>query len=212
MRRSCLSIEDLRLLEVLTRCVSMMAIQHLGFLCHECGSLRVVQRRVERLVKTGWLQRHTIVACSPSLPDRAVWTWLPNDKEPDAERLSDYFRRRSVYRTQRRLTVVTATSRAANLMGSDAAGLPKASHWNHDLDLASVYCTYRRKWPVQASCWVGEHTLPKAGYRLKDPDAFIVDSDCRVLKVVEAAGVYSPEQVESFHLFCEDNSIAYELW
>jgi len=63
-----------------------------------------------------------------------------------------------------------------------------------------------------ASLWLGEHALSKAGFRVKDPDAFLVDANRRVLKVIESAGRYGPQQVQSFHDHCVEFDLSYELW
>jgi hypothetical protein len=66
--------------------------------------------------------------------------------------------------------------------------------------------------PESAARWVGEHVLPKAGHRIKDPDAFIRNDQGEVLCVIESAGRYSADQVESFHEHCVENNLPYQLW
>ena len=101
---------------------------------------------------------------------------------------------------------------AANLLGSTSCGLPKPEHRDHDLLLAAVYVHYRTQHPKTAALWIGEHVLTKAGYRIKDPDAFLRDEQGRILQVIESAGRYSSAQVESFHEHCAELSLPYELW
>jgi hypothetical protein len=98
------------------------------------------------------------------------------------------------------------------LFGSTAGGSLSLPHLDHDLRLASLYVHYRRHFPDWARLWIGEHALPKAGYRIKDPDAFLQDKTGRVLRVIESAGRYSSWQVESFHEHCVENQLSYELW
>ena len=105
-----------------------------------------------------------------------------------------------------------ATEKAANLMGSTACGLPRPEQWNHDLHLSQVFVMYRRRRSKLARIWVGEHSLPKAGYRIKDPDAFLVDRHGTIHRVVESAGKYNSKQVESFHNHCVNHDLPYELW
>jgi hypothetical protein len=107
--------------------------------------------------------------------------------------------------------VCVATPLAANLLGSTARGLPPREHRDHDLRLASIYTAYRLQRPKLAQLWVGEHGLPKAGFRIKDPDAFLCNGG-KVLRVIESAGRYSEWQVEKFHEHCESNELPYELW
>ncbi len=206
-----LSNSDLMLVEIVTRCVAMMTVQQIASLFSGQGSSNVVRRRIVKLVKAGWLELHHIVACKPVPANNPFFRWFPGGDEPDFEDISRFCRLRSAGR-QMRIDVVCATSKSANLMGSSAVGMPRPEHWNHDLNLAGVYCTYRRRWPLQSRLWVGEHALPKAGYRIKDPDAFLVDHEGNVLKVIEMAGVYSELQVERFHQFCAENDLGYEIW
>ena len=60
-------------------------------------------------------------------------------------------------------------------------GAHTADMTEHDLRLASVYVHYRQCHPQCARLWIGEHILPKAGYRIKDPDAFLRDADGTIL-------------------------------
>jgi hypothetical protein len=45
--------------------------------------------------------------------------------------------------------------------------------------------------PQLAALWVGEHGLPKAGHRIKDPDAFLRHEMDKSVRVIESAGRYS---------------------
>ena len=60
--------------------------------------------------------------------------------------------------------------------------------------------------------WVGEDTRPKAGYRIKDPDAWLLDAQGRTICVIESAGRYSTQQIESFHEHCVEYGLPYQLW
>ena len=108
--------------------------------------------------------------------------------------------------------VWVVSSATAAIFGSTARRLPPPEHYDHDLRLASVYVHYRTMYPRLARQWIGEHALPKAGYRIKDPDAFLRNQNGQVFRVVESAGRYSPAQVESFHEHCAEYDLPYELW
>ncbi len=105
-----------------------------------------------------------------------------------------------------------ASRLAANLYGSSAGHLPDLNHRDHDLLLGQVYLVFRTARPTEARQWIGEDTRPKAGYRIKDPDAFLVDAAGEVVRVIESAGRYSASQVESFHDHCAEHGLPYELW
>ncbi|MBA3313066.1 MAG: hypothetical protein H0W30_19815 [Gemmatimonadaceae bacterium] len=177
----------------------------------ETTASRTVHRRLEHLARQGWLERH-VVNARPLLPvTKPLAAWAPGKREPDAERIAEA--------TQSRWTlpaepteIVVATARTACLLGSTAKSLPPPEHRDHDLRLSAVYVHYRLKHPELASLWLGEHALSKAGFRVKDPDAFLLDAHRRVLRVIESAGRYGPQQVESFHQHCVEFDLPYELW
>ena len=85
-------------------------------------------------------------------------------------------------------------------------------HWNHDLLLSAVYALYRRSRASAAARWLGEDALPKAGFRIKDPDAFILNDEGRPVRAIESAGSYGAAQVAGFHEHCARAGLGYELW
>lgn len=199
------------LLETLTRRVRLMSLAQLKALWRiSARNRRVLGRRVSRLCAARLLDIHTINvqvlnAAGP------LFAWRPGAEEPNPEVLS----RRSQARWQLPavpMTVCVASRLAANLFGSTSAGLPKLEHRNHDILLAGVYVFYRLRRPQQATFWTGEHALPKAGFQIKDPDAFLIDGQGQVIRVIESAGRYRPNQIESFHEHCADEGLSYELW
>ena len=57
-----------------------------------------------------------------------------------------------------------------------------------------------------------EDVFPKAGFRIKNPDAFLLDDSGKPMRVVESAGRYGIPQIESFHQHCVERDLPYELW
>lgn len=207
-----LTDRDLDLLETLTLRVRMLTLKQAGQLgWSDNRNLKPVRRRLLQMSKGGLIELHVINA-HPELPvKRPLAAWRPGDEEPDAGLLSRSARTRwSV--AARPTEVCVAGPLAACLFGSSARGLPAVEHRDHDLRLAAVYVHYRKCQPESASLWVGEHALPKAGYRIKDPDAFLRDSHGGVLRVIESAGHYSRGQFASFHQHCFEHDLPYELW
>jgi len=208
---STLSPVVIDLLETLTRRVPLISVTQLKVLWQiSSRDRRVLGRRLSRLHAAGLLDVHTINAqvLNPAGP---LFAWRPGGDEPDAVALA--------HRSQTRwqfpaapTTVCVASRLTANLFGSTSTGLPKLDHRHHDLLLAAAYVFYRLRRPKEATMWVGEHALPKAGFRIKDPDAFLIDSQNQVLRVIESAGRYRPCQIESFHEHCADEGLPYELW
>lgn len=82
---------------------------------------------------------------------------------------------------------------------------------SHDLHLSAVYLEFRKTAPDKARVWVGEDCLPKAGYRLKDPDAVLQFADGSEL-IVEFGGRYDARRVRDFHEDCVARERPYELW
>lgn len=199
------------LLETLTLRVPLISLAQLKKMWQiSARNRRVLGRRVSRMCAAGLLDVHTINAQVLN-PPGPLFAWWPAGEEPDAVALA----RRSQMRWQfpaAPTTVCVASRLSANVFGSTSCGLPKLEHRNHDLLLAEVYTFYRLRRPNEAALWVGEHALPKAGFQIKDPDAFLIDGHGRVLRVIESAGRYRPIQIESFHEHCADEELPYELW
>ncbi len=206
-----LSSRDLDLITTLTGRVRLLAVSQLKALWEvpECGQ-RSFGHRLNRLANAGLIELHIINAhvLNPTSP---LFAWQPNGPEPDPIAIARKARRRWRFAATPTL-VCTAGALAANLMGSTACGLPKLEHRDHDLLLAAAYLQLRLRRAAVAELWIGEHMLPKAGYRIKDPDAFLRDPSGKVLFVVESSGSYSPAQVESFHEHCVEHDLPYELW
>ena len=203
---------DLDVVETLTRRVRLLAIEQIARIWWPSAtSSRAVRRRLRRLAAGGLIHR-AIVNAHPLLPiARPLVRWSPDRNDPDFGRASAQARSRW---NQPAIPheVYFASRLGANLLGSSAGKLPDLTHRDHDLLLGQVYVWYRTKCTAEPGCWLGEDALPKAGYRIKDPDAFLVGSGGRFLRVIESAGAYGRAQVESFHEHCLERDLPYELW
>lgn len=206
-----LTVRDHELLDFVTGRVTILARRQIEELQGFPKRQRATQRWLDRLCQSGLLERHVINA-HPLLPiERPLFAWKPAADDPDPSEISRAARRRWCLAAQP-TEVYVASRLAANLLGSTAHGLPAPEHRDHDLRLAAVFAHYRRHRPRLARLWVGEHLLPKAGYRIKDPDAFLCDAQGQIVRVIESAGRYSAEQVEAFHEHCVEHELSYELW
>ncbi len=203
---------DLDIVETLTRRVRLLTVQQVACIWWPSTShVRIVRRRLRRLTGAGLLHR-TIVNIHPLLRlKRPLFSWSPGNGEPDFEEVSTRARTRWG-RPGTPAEVYWASPVAANLLGSTAGKFPELSHRDHDLLLSQVYVLYRRDRPAEARQWTGEDALGKAGYRIKDPDAFLMDERKTRLLVIESAGRYSAKQIKSFHQHCVENKLPYELW
>lgn len=207
-----LTSRDLALLDALTLRVRLLTLRQVTELWWPTGeNQRCARRRLESLAEAKLVEIHRVNA-HPLLPVTSpLFTWQPGDAEPDCEQVAENCRVRWD-KPALPMTVCVAAPLAANLLGSTARGVPHRDHRNHDLRLASVYAAYRMQRPKLATLWIGEHGLPKAGNRIKDPDAFLRHDNGQLLRVIESAGRYSAEQVQSFHDHCEAHELPYELW
>lgn len=205
-----LTPRDLALLIALTRCVRMLSVRHTTLLWRKPPGSRWVLRRLRQLAAAQLLQIHTINVRELILAT-PLFRWEPGKAEPDFRDIANVARTRWPIAAQP-TTVCVASPMIANMMGSTACNLPRLEQRDHDLLLAEVFVRYHSENPHVTDQWHGEHTRPKAGYRIKDPDVFLTDSSGRVIQVIESAGCYSARQVESFHDYCAECSLPYELW
>ena len=167
--------------------------------------------RLRRLARAGLVLAFRVNAHPPIELAGPVVSWTPGDPAPDCEAVSRRLRDRWT-EPARPTPVYAASRRAANLYGCSGGDLPPLEHRDHDLLLGAVFVRYRREDPEAASCWVGEAAQPKAGFRIKDPDAFLIDAAGAVRRVVESGGKYEPDRVEAFHEHCAAEGLSYELW
>lgn len=207
-----LTSRDFDLLETLTRRVRLLTVLQVAQIWWpDRRSQTGTRRRIEELARTELVELKTL-SVHPLLPvDEPLFHWKPGAASPDVDAISQRCTERWS-QPDILMTVCVATRRAANLFGSSAWGTPPHEHRNHDLRLADVYASYRRRQPKLAARWTGEHALSKAGFRVKDPDAFLCFPDGRIQRVIESAGSYGPQQVRSFHMHCAARKLPYELW
>ena len=171
----------------------------------------MLQRELKDLCDARLLLRAVVIAHRRLAIDSPLIAWSPNDPEPDFHSTRNAILAR--WRCgEGPVEVYWASPKAANLFGSSGSQPPKAWHLNHDLLLSEVYVHYQKYCANLISDWIGENILPKAGYRIKDPDAFLIDSDGEPYRVIESAGRYSIKQLQSFHDHCAEQCIPYELW
>ncbi len=200
------------IIEALTRQIRLVSLRQ-AKTCWwpDSPNSKAALRTLLTLTRDGWIERYQINAHPLLAIHQPLVTWKPGTSEPDADVVSKCCQDRWSLPAIP-MEVFVASPLAASLCGSTARGLPRREQWNHDLLLTSVYVHYQRRSPRLACGWVGEHALPKAGYRIKDPDAFLIGANRRILRVIESAGRYSPRQVESFHDHCAERELPYELW
>jgi hypothetical protein len=203
---------DYDIVQTLAIRLSLMAISQAVRLWWPKQSIqRHARRRLRQLVDAGLLLRYIINAHPLLEPKQPLVMWRPGEARPDCREASERARSRW-NRPAIPTEVYTASRQAGNLFAGDSHGLPALEHRDHDLLLADAYVAYRTNRPQEATRWIGEDFLPTAGFRIKDPDAFLIDDAGRPMRVVESAGRYSRKQIASFHDHCRSLSVPYELW
>lgn len=202
---------DLDIVETLTRRVRLLSLAQIQAIWwNGTTSTRTVRRRLMKLVQADLLQQF-IVNAEALIPTAPLLSWTPGMPTPDCVAVSRQAKTRwNQVATPHELYV--ASPRSANLYGSMAGQLPPLHHRDHDLLLGHVYVVYRTQRPDVAPLWVGEDSRPKAGFRVKDPDAFLVSRGGQIQRVIESAGRYSSAQCRSFHEHCAARRLPYELW
>lgn len=207
--------QEFDLLETLTRRVRLLSVDQIARIpWRQVDSQRYMKRpsgpRLRRLIQAGLLARAFINVrrLKPTCP---LFRWRPGDDEPNVEQLVATITTRWPVAAQP-VEVYWASRYAASLFGSSAGRLPKLHHRDHDLLLADAYLHYRVHERAWAMLWRGEDSRPKAGYQIKDPDAFLVDREGRIVRVIESTGRYGVRQIEAFHDHCASENLSYELW
>jgi hypothetical protein len=203
---------ELDIVDVLARRVRLMSLVQIGQIWWpNIGSQKALRRELQRLRSSGLVQR-TVIDTKLRHPVKCpIALWKPNDIEPNLHAVVQRVRARWRVGGQRS-EVYWASPQAANLFGSNAGQLPGELHRDHDLLLSDVYVIYRRQHPDLAHRWGGEAMFSKAGFQIKDPDAFLFDDSGMPTRVIESAGKYGFRQIESFHQHCVDHDLPYELW
>ena len=172
---------------------------------------KTIRESVSTLIQADmiWCERWKVVL--PHIGNEPSVTWKPNQATPDGWTLSKEFRERWK-REAVSITAFMATKRAGRLFGSRSGHPVREIERSHDLLLADVFLLYREQLPELATAWVGEDAMPVAQRGVKNPDAFLIDEFCKPRRVIESAGAYSQKQVETFHRYCTDARLPYELW
>lgn len=207
-----LTPRDIDLLETLTLRVRILCIEQLlAIYWPGYPASHAARRRVESLVRTGWIQRHVISTHPAIAVERPLFRWVPGQRGPDVATIVHAAQAR--WSSPARLAeVFVASPRTACMIGSIARRLPPPEHRERELHVGTIYSHYRTQTPELAAFWVGKHGLPKPGYGQRVPDALLRDSGGRILHIIQSAGRYGTAQVSRFHDYCESNDLSYELW
>jgi hypothetical protein len=166
----------------------------------------------EALSRLAWaIDAYTVNLHPPINPLCPVVTFraedhIPEDFRPHSELLRTRWKKPAVP-----TTVFVASKAATNLFGATSGGLPPIDHRDHDALLADAFVHHLRSDPDTIHQWVGEQMRSKAGYRIKDPDAFMIKPDGTPYQIIESGGAYSASQIGSLCHFAFVERDCFEL-
>lgn len=207
-----LTDRDFTILEALVFQVRLLSVRLVAELWWPGGlNQRQARKRLEQLSKSGFVELHVINARSLAHTTEPLFTWNPNDTEPDFEMLSKEARDRW-QNTTKPTTVCVASKQSASLLGNRTSGLPAAERWDHELRLCFAFARYQNDNPESLGRWVGSQGLLGADERLKKLDAWFVHKNCHVTKAIKSTGRTDADRLSNFHQHCLANNLPYELW
>jgi len=163
------------------------------------------------LAGEGLLSAYRALAHPEILLKAPVLRWAPGEATPDFGAVS--------YRLQSRWTkpfvsvaCYMATKRAGRVIGGSGGRRSRTSEQTHDIHLAGVFLHYRATAPELVCKWTSEAAIlrDRDTKREKLPDAMIVDGETR--RIIEFGGSYGKEKIESFHDYCINEELPYEIW
>jgi len=204
---------DLDIVESLalrTRLLTLKQIARLWWPASARGDF-LARRRLRRIAGAGLVDKVRINIHPILELEGPVFSWQPGDPSPACEKIA--------YQVQKRWTqpakptsVYLASRLTRSLFASFGGKSVEPVQATHDIHVGQMYVWYRENQPQNAKHWVGEDALPKAGYEVKDPDAFLIDESGVTDCLLEFAGKYSAKRIEAFHAHSTERQVRYELW
>lgn len=204
---------DRDILATLVRRVRVLTLEQIArtWFAHTVTPRRHADIRLVRLERAGLIHRDSMIAHPELLLDSPMAVWIPGREPPDWVDLA----RRTACRwsaAPQSCKLVVASKLAGTWLGGRGGRWPRPMELSHDISLAGVFLKIRAQHPDRAAAWVSEDLLGRCGFERADrrPDALI---DAQVApRAIELAGLYRPDKFRSFHAFCENQNLAYEIW
>ncbi len=199
------------LLDALTNRVAVLTVSDARRIWNCRSDNESFRRALARLVTAQLIELYEVSVRKAARSSQPILHVIRGE-HPEVDCVSVSRRLKERWTTSRHCIRVTTASRtSANLFGSSAYGLPKLGHREHDVLLGNVFTHYAINSPDTARKWIGEHALPKAGFRIKDPDAFLVNHG-DPYRIVESGGSYGVSQVKSLVEFAHERNLELEVW
>lgn len=209
-----LTERDFEILDTLSIRVRLLSLQQTAatWWADTPTGRRNARRRMLKLEQAGMVRR-LCVAARPLPPlEKANAIWRPRDPAPCFGAIAWQLQSRWTEQP-RHATVYIATKRSANVCGGRRRGeLTHEFQATHDLAVAELYLTLKKKDPKRANLWYGEDMLERK-LRTKLPDAVLAESrTARPKLVIEFGGAYDASRVRGFHRHCKKSKLPYEIW
>jgi hypothetical protein len=164
------------------------------------------------LVRTRFLCRVDALAQPMLSLASPEYAWFPGERPTHFGKLSWRLQSRWTGHP-RRTPILLASARSVALWGGSTPGrIKNACQVTHDLHVGAVYLAYRRRWPGDAASWVGEDALAATRRHTKIPDALLLNCHGEPYRAVEFGGSYSARRLMSFHDYCRQCGLPYEIW
>lgn len=169
------------------------------------------RRRLAILAQGKLVNRLRIMARPlPPLPGPLA-CWKPEEQQPQFEPVAWKLRSRW-QQPARQITAVVATKVAARRFGGKNSHRLKHRHQvTHDLGVSQVYLHFRTHTPARALRWMGEDRLPKKRGQ-KVPDAMLESTAELPQEAIEFGGSYDATRLKTFHHYCQQRQLGYEIW
>ncbi len=170
---------------------------------------RLAKNRLAKLATAGLVTVQERVTRAMLDIQQPLAIWRLHRPPPDFAQLARTLATRWPDEVTRTACVTVTEDGARGVAGVKASTPPADSEVSHDLHLAEVYFRMLEELPTRASTWILETHLPK-GQGVKVPDAIVRDGLDRA--AIEFGGLYDRVKLESFHAYCRDKKMGYELW
>lgn len=214
IRRVTLTERDAEILQCLTHKVRVFTIPQLArtWWPTSAHAEANAQARIKLLAENGLAERLTILAHPEIELPAPIAIWKVGDPAPNLGAASWALRSRWA-KPPIRTQCLVATKRAGIYFGGNGGGrLPRRSEQTHDIHMGALFLQFRELLPELIPYWVSEETLraesPERGEKV--PDAMIRTGDSR--RIIEFGGAYPKKKLESFHTYCREKGLPYELW
>jgi hypothetical protein len=207
-----LTERDREILETLTLKIRFLSVSQVArtWWADSANSVANARARLKALEQAGLIVRFTTIAHPEIELASPIAVWEPGDRAPDFGSAS--WRLKSRWTKPPAATPsVIATKGAGHQFAGFGGRYPRPTEQTHDLHVAALYLGFRLLRPDEARAWVSEEIL-RADLRGADklPDAMIRAGDSK--RVIEFGGAYGKPKLASFHRFCAELELPYELW